>query len=81
MCHGIPRGQLFLRDEIAQALLDADDGPADRDPPRVGSTSDTDADADDRTPSHLVEEAADANLLTGAMSSDDPFEGDGASPR
>lgn len=81
MCHGIPRGQLFLRDEIAQAFLDAGDGAADRDPPKHASTGGADVDADDRTPSYLAEEAADANLLTGAMSTENPFDGDGTSPR
>lgn len=81
MCHGIPRGQLFLRDEIAQALLDAGDEAADRDQSRADSTSGSHADPDDRTPSYLAEEAADADLLTGAMSTEDPFEDDGTSPR
>ena len=81
MCHGIPRGQLLLREEIAQALLDADDGRAEPDTaaPPVADVDADEADAD--TPSYLIEEAADANALTGAMSTDDPFDGGGPGPR
>jgi hypothetical protein len=80
MCHGIPRGQLFLRDEIAQALLDGDGGDEAPDESRAVPAADADA-ADEHTPSFLAEEAADADVLTGAMSTESPFDDDGASPR
>jgi hypothetical protein len=80
MCHGIPRGQLFLRDEIAQALLDADDGDEPRDESRTVSAAEADT-TGEHTPSFLAEEAAEADVLTGAMSTDGPFGGDGTSPR
>jgi hypothetical protein len=70
---------MLLRDEIAEALLDAGDddgGTADR-----ASAVEATGDADAETMSHLLEEAADAQALTGAMSAEDPFAGDGSSPR
>ncbi|WP_246987912.1 hypothetical protein [Halorientalis marina] len=80
MCHGIPPGQLLLRDEIAEALLDAGDERGDTDGTAAFEAT-ADAEADAETMSHLVEEAADAQVLTGAMSAEDPFENDRSSPR
>jgi len=81
MCHGIPPGQMLLRDEIAEALLGAGDDDDAHPSDALDTAADADRQADAETMSHLVEEAADAEVLTGAMSTDDPFEGGGSSPR
>lgn len=83
MCHGIPPGQLVLRDEIADALLGESEGG------NEDSTSGTTrlattirGDHDGETPSYLSDDEPDhATAITGEAAGDGPFDRDGSTPR